>query len=90
VKVSEIPRNASKSGISLERFLTSSLSTTTLSDKGVIMFLSFATFGAMPLLGYVIIPILFPHLGPEILFEAACIVTGLVLFFLGSVKSKFA
>jgi VIT1/CCC1 family predicted Fe2+/Mn2+ transporter len=90
VKVSEIPRNTSKSDISLERFLISLLSTITLSDKGVIMFLSFATFGAMPLLGYVIIPILFPDLGPEILFKAACIVTGLVLFFLGSVKSKFA
>lgn len=58
--------------------------------EGVFMFLSFATFGAMPLLGYVIIPILFPDLGPEILFKAACIVTGLVLFFLGSVKSNFA
>ena len=58
--------------------------------EGVIMFLSFATFGAMPLLGYVIIPISFPELGSEILFRAACIVTGLVLFLLGSVKSKFS
>lgn len=57
---------------------------------GVIMFLSFATFGAMPLLGYVIIPISFPELESDVLFKAACVITGLVLFFLGSVKSKFA
>eukprot|EP00980_Cylindrotheca_fusiformis_P025339 scaffold13478_cov132-Cylindrotheca_fusiformis.AAC.32 len=58
--------------------------------EGVVMFLSFATFGAMPLLGYVIIPASFPQLGNDALFKAACIVTGLVLFFLGSLKSKFA
>jgi len=58
--------------------------------EGVVMFLSFATFGAMPLLGYVIIPASFPELGDETLFTAACVVTGFVLFFLGSVKSKFA
>lgn len=58
--------------------------------EGVVMFLSFATFGAMPLLGYVIIPASFPELGNDTLFTAACIVTGLVLFLLGSVKSKFA
>jgi hypothetical protein len=54
------------------------------------MFLSFAAFGAMPLLGYVVIPVTFPDWGEERLFRSACIVTGLVLFFLGSVKSKFA
>ena len=54
------------------------------------MFCSFAAFGAMPLLGYVIIPTSFPDLGSETLFSAACVVTGLVLFFLGSVKSKFS
>lgn len=58
--------------------------------EGLIMFLSFATFGAMPLLGYVVIPATFPDLGEELLFKAACIVTGCVLFLLGSVKSKFA
>ena len=57
--------------------------------EGFIMFLSFAGFGAMPLLGYVVIPATFPDLGEDSLFLAACIVTGLVLFFLGSVKSKF-
>ena len=57
--------------------------------EGFIMFLSFAGFGAMPLLGYVVIPVAFPNLGADRLFLAACIVTGLVLFFLGSVKSRF-
>lgn len=54
------------------------------------MFLSFAAFGAMPLLGYVVIPASFPDLDEGILFRAACIVTGIVLFLLGSIKSKFA
>ena len=57
---------------------------------GLIMFCAFSVFGAMPLLGYVIIPSSFPDLPGEVLFKAACIVTGLVLFLLGSLKSKFA
>jgi VIT1/CCC1 family predicted Fe2+/Mn2+ transporter len=58
--------------------------------EGVVMFCSFAFFGALPLLGYVIIPLLFPELGPNILFLTACFVTGIVLFFMGSVKSFFS
>ena len=58
--------------------------------EGFVMFCSFAFFGAMPLLAYTVIPWLFPHLEPEALFELACVVTGLVLFFLGSIKSKFS
>jgi VIT1/CCC1 family predicted Fe2+/Mn2+ transporter len=57
---------------------------------GVVMFCSFAFFGAMPLLGYVIIPISFPDLDSSVLFQAACVVTGLVLFLLGSIKSNFS
>ena len=57
---------------------------------GFVMFCSFAFFGAMPLLGYVIIPASFPGLGSGVLFKAACAVTGMVLFLLGSVKSKFS
>lgn len=53
------------------------------------MFLSFATFGAFPILGYVIFPSAFPEATPNQLFGAACGVTGVVLFFLGSLKSKF-
>jgi len=55
--------------------------------EGVIMFFSFALFGSFPLLGYIIIPISFPDLGPESLFISACVVTGLVLFFMGCLKS---
>lgn len=58
--------------------------------EGLVMFASFAGFGAMPLLGYVIIPSAFPDLGEESLFMSACIVTGCVLFFMGSVKSHFS
>jgi vacuolar iron transporter family protein len=58
--------------------------------EGFIMFASFATFGALPLLGYVIIPTFFPHLDQGSLFLSACIVTGVVLFFMGSIKSWFS
>merc|ERR1712137_1009491 len=58
--------------------------------EGFIMFCSFAFFGAMPLLGYTLIPWLFPDLEQEALFKSACVVTGLVLFFLGSIKSNFS
>jgi DNA damage-binding protein 1 len=54
------------------------------------MFCSFAAFGSFPLLGYVIIPASFPDLGKETLFATACIVTGVVLFIMGCVKSIFS
>jgi VIT1/CCC1 family predicted Fe2+/Mn2+ transporter len=57
--------------------------------EGVVMFCSFAFFGALPLLGYVIIPALDPDLKVEQLFVTACIVTGVVLFLMGSIKSNF-
>lgn len=59
-------------------------------NEGIIMFLSFATFGAFPLLGYVIFPAVFPSANHDQLFAAACFVTGIVLFFLGSLKSIFS
>lgn len=58
--------------------------------EGVVMFLSFAGFGAMPLLGYALIPLCFPSLGPSHLFNIACGVTALTLFIMGAVKSKFS
>jgi len=58
--------------------------------EGFVMFCSFAFFGAMPLLGYVIFPLLFDDLKPSDLFRAACVVTALVLFLLGSIKSNFS
>ena len=57
--------------------------------EGVVMFCSFAFFGALPLLGYVIIPVLYPDLGQSELFTTACVVTGCVLFFMGCIKSMF-
>lgn len=50
--------------------------------EGLVMFCSFAFFGAMPLLGYVIFPSIFPHMNEHELFLSACIVTGVVLFFI--------
>jgi len=58
--------------------------------EGAIMFSSFAFFGALPLLGYVIIPLFFPHLPSDNLFLCACVITGSVLFLLGSIKSIFS
>lgn len=58
--------------------------------EGLVMFCSFASFGALPLLGYVIIPATLPHLDEEFLFTSACVVTGIVLFLMGSVKSFFS
>jgi len=58
--------------------------------EGVVMFCSFAIFGSCPLLGYVIIPIAFPNHEPIILFTNACVVTGIVLFCMGCMKSKFS
>jgi VIT1/CCC1 family predicted Fe2+/Mn2+ transporter len=57
--------------------------------EGIVMFCSFAAFGAFPLLGYVLIPLSFPDLSSEALFQSACIVTGFVLFLMGCVKSLF-
>mmetsp|Transcript_20512 Transcript_20512/g.44419 ORF Transcript_20512/g.44419 Transcript_20512/m.44419 type:complete len:278 (-) Transcript_20512:108-941(-) len=57
--------------------------------EGVVMFMAFAFFGAMPLLGYVIFPSLFPNMDSEYLFLSACVVTGVVLFLMGCIKSFF-
>ena len=54
------------------------------------MFCSFAFFGSLPLLGYVLFPLSFPNMDDDALFISACVVTGVVLFFLGSVKSNFS
>lgn len=57
--------------------------------EGVIMFCSFAFFGSLPLLGYVLIPLTDPDMTSDGLFIAACIITGIVLFLMGSIKSLF-
>jgi hypothetical protein len=53
------------------------------------MFCAFASFGSLPILGYIIIPALFPTLEEDLLFTAACAITGMVLFGMGCVKSIF-
>eukprot|EP00814_Leptocylindrus_danicus_P005135 CAMPEP_0116019472 /NCGR_PEP_ID=MMETSP0321-20121206/9259_1 /TAXON_ID=163516 /ORGANISM="Leptocylindrus danicus var. danicus, Strain B650" /LENGTH=276 /DNA_ID=CAMNT_0003490053 /DNA_START=39 /DNA_END=866 /DNA_ORIENTATION=+ len=60
--------------------------------EGVVMFCSFAFFGAFPLLGYVLVPLFFPQVenDEDALFVVACCVTGVVLFVMGSVKSVFS
>jgi len=57
--------------------------------NGFVMFCAFALFGSLPLLGYILIPWTFPGLDQEILFKAACFITAIVLFAMGSVKSIF-
>eukprot|EP00752_Nemacystus_decipiens_P008012 g7159.t1 len=57
--------------------------------EGFVMFLSFAFFGAMPLLGYVIVPLIKPDSSPAVLFLVACLVTGASLFGMGAIKSQF-
>jgi VIT1/CCC1 family predicted Fe2+/Mn2+ transporter len=58
--------------------------------EGLVMFCSFAFFGALPLLGYVLIPTIFPNANEVTLFTSACCITGIVLFLMGSVKSFFS
>ena len=59
-------------------------------QEGLVMFTSFAFFGALPLLGYVLIPTIFPNANEVTLFTSACCITGIVLFLMGSVKSFFS
>jgi len=58
--------------------------------EGLIMFCSFAFFGSLPLLGYVLAPILFDINEEKDLFATACFVTGFVLFGMGCIKSNFS
>jgi len=57
---------------------------------GLVTFVSFIMFGSMPLVGYVLIPLIFPHASSNVLFGAAGISTMIVLFILGSFKSQFS
>jgi VIT1/CCC1 family predicted Fe2+/Mn2+ transporter len=58
--------------------------------EGIVMFISFAVFGSLPILGYVIFPAIFGTLTEDQLFFAACTVTAVVLFIMGCVKSIFS
>lgn len=58
--------------------------------EGVVMFCSFAFFGSLPLLGYVIFPTALGVHDQHELFVVACGITGLVLFLMGCLKSRFS
>mmetsp|Transcript_424 Transcript_424/g.626 ORF Transcript_424/g.626 Transcript_424/m.626 type:complete len:310 (-) Transcript_424:228-1157(-) len=57
--------------------------------EGFVMFLAFASFGALPLLGYVICPMVDPNLESGELFGLAAGITLTSLFVMGAVKSYF-
>ena len=48
--------------------------------EGVVMFLAFAFFGMLPILGFVAAPALAPSLDDAALFSVACMVTAVALF----------
>ena len=56
---------------------------------GFVMFCSFAFFGMLPILGFVVVPALVPGLSDHDLFLVACAITALTLFGLGAFKAQF-
>ena len=53
------------------------------------MFLAFAAFGMLPIVGFVAAPLLVPSLGDAALFSVACLFTAVALFGLGAFKASF-
>ena len=58
--------------------------------SGMFTGLSFLFFGMVPLLGYVLVPLLWPGASPEVLFRLAVALTMSALFVLGAFKSVFS
>lgn len=56
---------------------------------GFTMFLSFAAFGMLPIIGFVVSGAIVPGLGTSELFAIACVITAISLFGLGAFKAKF-
>jgi len=56
---------------------------------GFVMFLSFAAFGMLPILGFSIVPVLMPGLEDHTLFAVACLITAFALLMLGAFKARF-
>lgn len=56
---------------------------------GAVMFLSFAFFGMLPILGFALVPMVDPSLTQHDLFLVACLITALSLFSLGAFKARF-
>ena len=53
------------------------------------MFISFAAFGMLPIIGFVCAGALVPGLSPTQLFYIACVITAINLFGLGAFKARF-
>ncbi|KAG5191035.1 VIT family-domain-containing protein [Tribonema minus] len=58
--------------------------------EGLLMFLSFAIFGSLPLLSYIVAPHISGDVTGQQLFLCSCIVTGVCLFVAGACKSAFS
>ena len=56
---------------------------------GATMFVAFAFFGMLPIGGFVVAGMLYPHLTTDQLFLFACFITGCCLFGLGAFKARF-
>uniref|UniRef100_A0A7S3AI60 Uncharacterized protein n=1 Tax=Haptolina ericina TaxID=156174 RepID=A0A7S3AI60_9EUKA len=57
---------------------------------GIVSFLSFATFGLLPVAAFGGFPAVFPSLGEFDLFLCSCALTCVALFFLGAYKAHFS
>lgn len=58
--------------------------------EGFVTFCSFLLFGTIPLLGYIMIPLIIQDVSHNILFFTACLMTSLTLFIVGTIKSRFS
>ena len=56
---------------------------------GLTMFISFACFGLLPILGFVVASLVFPGIDTAGMFTVACSITAASLFGLGAFKAKF-
>ncbi|KAL1499167.1 hypothetical protein AB1Y20_013678 [Prymnesium parvum] len=54
------------------------------------MFIAFSGFGMLPIMGFVIVPLIVPGLDDHTLFLCACAITGFALFGLGAFKAHFS
>lgn len=57
--------------------------------QGLIMFVSFASFGMLPIMGYTLVPLFVQGLDQEQLFIVATITTITALFVLGAFKARY-
>ncbi|CAN0359057.1 unnamed protein product [Discosporangium mesarthrocarpum] len=58
--------------------------------EGLLMFISFALAGILPLIGYALSPMVMPGVSRDELFLVACLITGVSLFIVGGAKSHFS